>query len=83
MTDILYKEIIMGLHSSCSLATTLAALDAAGIAIVQRDEGWFIEFAEQAIGPYTTPEQALEVSMRRLNGSHWERTNQANVAITR
>ena len=71
----------MGLHSPCSLATTLTVLDAAGIAIVQRDEGWFIELPQQATGPYTTPELAVEASVHWLTKSHWQQTSTAYAAL--
>jgi hypothetical protein len=53
----------MGLYPPCFAATTLASLDAAGIAIVQEDEGWFIKSYQHIAGPYNTPEAALEASM--------------------
>ena len=56
----------MGLHASSSVATTLAHLRAAGITIVRAEGGWFIKHIEQLTGPYTTPEVALEESMRWL-----------------
>lgn len=56
----------MGLHPPCALPSTLAVLDAVGIAVVRRDEGWFIELLQQALGPYDTPELALEASGRLL-----------------
>jgi hypothetical protein len=52
----------MGLYPPSSAATTLARLDAAGIAIVQESEGWFIKFYQHIAGPYNTPEAALEAS---------------------
>ena len=56
----------MGLHPACYTTTTLAALDAAGIAIMYHDEGWFIAFYKQEQGPYSTLEIALEISERWL-----------------
>jgi hypothetical protein len=53
----------MGMHPPFSAATTLASLDAAGIAIVQGDAGWYIKSYQQIAGPYDTPEEALEASM--------------------
>ena len=53
----------MGLYPPFSAATTLASLDAVGIAIVEEDEGWFIKSYQQIAGPYDTPEAALEASM--------------------
>jgi|tagenome__1003787_1003787.scaffolds.fasta_scaffold20681533_2 hypothetical protein len=57
----------MGLYPPCFAATTLVILDAAGIAIVQEDEGWFIKSYQQIAGPYATPEGALEASMAWLS----------------
>jgi len=59
----------MGLHPPCSVARTLASLDAAGIAIVQQGEDWFIKFYQYTAGPYDTPEAALEASMGWLSAS--------------
>jgi hypothetical protein len=59
----------MGLYPPCFTATTLASLDAAGITIVQEDEGWFIKSYQQIAGPYDTPEAALEASMRWISAS--------------
>jgi len=53
----------MGLYPPFSATTTLTSLDAAGIAIVQEDEGWFIKFYQYIAGPYATPEAALEASI--------------------
>jgi hypothetical protein len=53
----------MGLYPPCSVTTTLASLDAAGIAIVQEGEAWFIKFYHYTAGPYDTAEAALETSM--------------------
>jgi hypothetical protein len=53
----------MGLYPPCSTATTLASLNAAGIAIVQENQGWFIKSHRQIAGPYATAEAALEASM--------------------
>ena len=60
----------MGLHPPSSTATTLASLDAAGIAIVQEGEDWFIKFYQYRAGPYATPDAALEASMRWLSASN-------------
>jgi hypothetical protein len=57
----------MGLCPSSFTATTLASLDAAGIAIVQESEGWFITFYQYIAGPYDTAEAALEESMYWLS----------------
>lgn len=59
----------MGLYAPFSAATTLASLDAAGIAIVQEDQGWFIKSYQQIAGPYDTPEAALEASIGWLSAS--------------
>jgi hypothetical protein len=59
----------MGLYPPCSAATTLASLEAAGIAIVQEDEGWFIKSYQQIAGPYDTPEAALEASIGWISAS--------------
>jgi hypothetical protein len=59
----------MGLYPPFSTTTTLASLDAAGIAIVQEDEGWFIKFYQYLAGPYTTPEAALEASTGWISAS--------------
>jgi hypothetical protein len=59
----------MGLYPPSSTATTLASLDAAGIAIVQQDEGWFIKSYQQIAGPFDTPEAALEASIGWLSES--------------
>jgi len=56
----------MSLYSPSLLTTTIAHLTAAGIAIVRHDEGWFIEDYDHVVGPYTTPELALEASARWL-----------------
>ena len=53
----------MGMYPPFYAATTLASLDAAGIAIVQEDAGWYIKSYQQIAGPYDTPEAALEASM--------------------
>ena len=60
----------MGLYPPNSIATALASLDAAGIAIVQEAEGWFITSYQQIAGPYATPERALEASMAWLSESN-------------
>ena len=57
----------MGLYPPSFTATTLVSLDAAGIAIVQESEGWFIEFYQYIAGPYDTAEAALEESMYWLS----------------
>ena len=57
----------MGLYPPCFAATTLVILDAAGIAIVQEDEGWFIKSYQQIAGPYDTADAALEASTRWLS----------------
>jgi hypothetical protein len=59
----------MGLYPPCFTATTLASLNAAGIAIVQKDEGWFIKSYQQIAGPYDTPEAALEASTDWISAS--------------
>ncbi len=59
----------MGLYPPCSTATTLASLHAAGIAIIQEDEGWFIKSYQHIAGPYDTPEAALEASTGWLSTS--------------
>jgi hypothetical protein len=59
----------MGLYPPCLTVTTLASLDAAGIAIMQEDEGWFIKSYQQTAGPYDTPEAALEASMYWISAS--------------
>jgi hypothetical protein len=59
----------MGLHPPFSTTTALASLDAAGIAIVQQGEDWFIKFYQYTAGPYNTPEAALEASMDWLSAS--------------
>jgi hypothetical protein len=59
----------MGLHPPSSIVTTLASLDAAGIAIVQQVEGWFIKSYQRIAGPYDSAEAALEASMRWLSAS--------------
>jgi hypothetical protein len=59
----------MGLYPPCSTATTLASLNAVGIAIVQEDEGWFIKSYQEIAGPYDTPEAALAASMSWLPAS--------------
>jgi hypothetical protein len=63
------EEVTMGLYPPFSAATGLASLDAAGIAIVEEDEGWFIRSYQQIAGPYDTPEAALEASMGWLSAS--------------
>jgi hypothetical protein len=59
----------MGLYPPSWAATTLASLEAAGIAIVQEDQGWFIKSFQHIAGPYATPEAALEASMCWLSAS--------------
>lgn len=59
----------MGLYPPSSTATALTSLDAAGIAIVQEAEGWFIKFYQYIAGPYATPEAALEASMAWISDS--------------
>ena len=53
----------MSMYPPFYAATTLASLDAADIAIVQEDAGWYIKSYQQLAGPYETPEAALEASM--------------------
>lgn len=56
----------MGLHSPCYVPVTLTDLEAAGIAIVYHEEGWFIESSYSVEGPYENAETALEESVRWL-----------------
>lgn len=56
----------MGLHPPCSIATTLTEMERAGIAIVHRDDSWYVTWQEQVEGPYSTPEEALEAGGRWL-----------------
>jgi hypothetical protein len=60
----------MGLYPPSPAATTLASLDAAGIAIVQEDDGWFIKSYQHIAGPYASPEAALEASTGWLSESN-------------
>jgi hypothetical protein len=59
----------MSLYPPHYFVSTLESLDAAGIAIVQEDGGWFIKSHRQIAGPYDTPNAALEASMSWLSES--------------
>ena len=59
----------MSLYPPSFAAATLASLEAAGIAIVQEGEDWFIKFYQYIAGPYDTPDAALEASIRWLSAS--------------
>jgi hypothetical protein len=64
------EEGTMGLYPPSSTATTLASLDAAGVAIVQEGEAWFIKFYQYITGPYDTPQAALEASTYWLSANN-------------
>ena len=66
----------MGLHPSSSAATALALLEAAGIAIVEADDGWYIKFYWHMTGPYATPEAALDASMAWISESNVRQVGQ-------
>lgn len=59
----------MSLYPPHYFVSTLESLDAAGIAIVQENGGWFIKSHRQIAGPYDTPNAALEASMSWLSES--------------
>ncbi len=66
----------MSLHPSNTVATALDRLDAAGIAIVLKNEAWFIQSYTQLAGPYDTAEAALEQSMRWLSENKTRRVGE-------
>jgi hypothetical protein len=57
----------MSLYPPHYFVSTLTSLDAAGIAIVQKDNGWFVKSYRHMAGPYATPEAALDASMSWLS----------------
>ena len=60
----------MGLYPPCFTTTTLASLDAVGIAILYEGEGWFITSYQHKAGPYNTLEAALEASVSWVSASN-------------
>ena len=48
------------------LTSVLNELQAAGISVVQRDHGWFVEGMSPRLGPFPQPQAALEEGMRWL-----------------